>query len=63
MNHRGSNGGSSSNGGGSKQPKVDPERGMHVLWPDHKQAVEKLTKRHPEPEKKMVIRLTGIASP
>jgi hypothetical protein len=47
----------------NKRPEVDAERGMRVLWPDYKEPVEKLSKRHPEPEAKVVIRLTGDDKP
>jgi hypothetical protein len=36
---------------------------MRVLWPDYKEPVEKITKQHPEPEAKKVIRLTGDRKP
>jgi len=48
-------------GAQEKRPKVDPERGMGVLWEGYEEPKEKLTKRHPEPEAKKVIRLTGTA--
>ena len=48
----------------SKQrPEVNAERGMRVLWPDYKEPVEKPSKRHPEPEPRMILRLTGDNKP
>ena len=42
-----------------KPPEVDPERGMRVLWAGYKEPKEELSKRHPVPEAKKIIRLTG----
>ncbi len=46
-----------------ERPEVSAERGMRVLWPDYKEPVEKITKRHTQPEAKMTIRLTGDNKP
>lgn len=46
-----------------KPPEVDPERGMRVLWSGYKEPKEELSKRHPEPEAKKIIRLTGDLKP
>ena len=43
--------------------EVSAEQGMHVLWPDYREPVEKITKRHPEPEAQKIIRLTGDDKP
>jgi len=50
-------------GAQKKRPEVDPERGMGVLWEGYEEPKETLSKRHPEPEAKKVIRLTGDAAP
>ena len=48
-------------GAQKKPPKVDPQRGMEMLWEGYGVPKEELSKRHLEPEAKKVIRLTGTA--
>ena len=55
--------GGQTEGAQKKRPKVDAERGMKMLWEGYEEPKEELTKQHPEPEAKKVIRLTGDAAP